>query len=64
MTADTATRAKPPADPLNDWTSLAFDLFKAQIKDKPRLKTLAALLRRADIDSLIDKIDGYLAAAP
>jgi hypothetical protein len=64
VTADTATRAKPPADPLNDWTSQAFDLLKAQMKDKARLKTLATLLRRADIDSLLDKIDRYLVAAP
>jgi hypothetical protein len=59
-----ATRAAPPADPLNDWTSQAFSLLKAQIKEKPRLKTLSILLRRADIDGLIDKIDSYLAAAP
>jgi hypothetical protein len=63
VTADTATRVKPPADPLNDWTSQAFDLLKAQMKDKPRLKTLATLLRRADIDSLLDRIDRYLVAA-
>jgi hypothetical protein len=64
LTADAAIRAKPPADPLNDWTSQAFDLIKAQIKDKPRMKTLAVLLRRADIDGLLDKIDSYLASAP
>ncbi len=48
---------------MNDWTSQAFDLPKAQMKDKPRLKTLATLLRRADIDRLIGKIDSYLAVA-
>jgi hypothetical protein len=63
VAGDTATRAKPHADPLNDWTSQAFDLLKAQMKDKPRLKTLATLLRRADIDSLLDRIDRYLVAA-
>jgi uncharacterized protein HemY len=63
-TVEMATRAAPPADPLNDRTSQAFDLLKAQMKEKPRLKTLVTLLRRADIDSLIDKIDSYVAAAP
>ncbi|MHB2166480.1 DUF3102 domain-containing protein [Alsobacter sp. R-9] len=63
-TAETTTRAKSPVDPMNDWTSQAFDLLRAQMKDKPRLKTLATLLRRADIESLIDKIDSYLAAPP
>jgi hypothetical protein len=63
-TAETATWAKSPVDPMNDWTSQAFDLLRAQMKDKPRLKTLATLLRRSDIESLIDKIDSYLAATP
>ena len=64
VTATAATRAKLPADLLNDWTSQAFDLLKAQMKDRLRPKTLATLARRADIDILPDKIGRYLVAAP
>ena len=39
--ADAPSRSKPPVDPLNDWTTQAFELLKAQVKEGARLKTLA-----------------------
>jgi hypothetical protein len=53
-------RRRPIEDPYNDWTSQAFQLLRAQIKDRARLKTLADLLECADIDTLIAKIKNHL----